>query len=135
MSPKLAAATSYLPVTTSPAMAYCLKGVVLKEIVETTTVKIRPIEDDNLEIGDTEATDRGPGSAGQSGDTQGLSNNEEGTGSETVAELLEEGQYFEASVMSGIENAAPADVAEVKTRQVSEDDVPAEYIEEDEPPK
>jgi hypothetical protein len=98
-------------------------------------VKIRPIEDDNLEIGETEANDRGPGSAGQSGDTQGLSNNEEGTGSETVAELLEEGQYFEASVMSGIENAAPADVAEVKTRQVSEDDVPAEYIEEDEPPK
>ena len=98
-------------------------------------MKIRPIQDDNLEIEETGAHDRGPGSAGQSGDTQGLSNNEEGIGSESVAELLEEGQYFEASVLSGIENAAPADVAEVKTRQVSEDDVPAEYIEEDEPPK
>jgi hypothetical protein len=99
---------------------------------EPTIVKIRPVDDDDLEIGETEATDRGPGSAGQSGDTQGLSN-EEGADSESVAELLEEGQYFEASVVSGIENAA-ADVAEVKTRQVPEDDVPAEYIEEDEPP-
>lgn len=101
---------------------------------EPAIVKIRPVDNDNLEIGETEATDRGPGSAGQSGDTQGLANDEEGAGSESVAELLEEGQYFEASVVSGIENAAPADVAEVKTRQVPEDDVPAEYIEEDEPP-
>jgi hypothetical protein len=58
----------------------------------------------------------------------------EDTGSESVTELLEEGQYFEASVISGIENAPAADVAEVKTREVPEDDVPAEYFQEDEPP-
>jgi hypothetical protein len=57
----------------------------------------------------------------------------EDANSESVKELLEEGQYFEASVMSGIENAPPADAAEVTTRQVAEDDVPAEYLEEDEP--
>jgi hypothetical protein len=98
------------------------------------TVKIRPVKDNNVEIGETGYTDRGPGSAGQSGDTQGLSDAED-TSSESVAELLEEGQYFEASVISGVENAPPADVAAVKTKEVPEDDVPAEYLEEDEPPK
>jgi hypothetical protein len=71
----------------------------------------------------------GPDSAGQSGDTQGLLGSE-GSESESVAELLEEGQYYEASVLSGIENAPPADVAEVTTKQVPEDDVPAEYLDE-----
>jgi hypothetical protein len=98
-------------------------------------VQIRPVKDKHLKAGETEANDRGPGSAGQSGDTQGLSNNEEGADSESITELLEEGQYFEASVVSGIENAAPADIAEVKTNLVRVEDVPAEYIVEDEPPK
>jgi len=48
-----------------------------------------------------------------------------------VAELVEEGQFFEAEVIEGIENAPPADVAEVKTRQVPEDDVPLEYLEQE----
>ena len=69
----------------------------------------------------------GPGSAGQSGDTQGLSEDED-SDSESVTELLEEGQAYEASVISAIENAPPADVAEVRTREVPEDDVPDEYI-------
>src|ERR1700690_3376506 len=46
----------------------------------------------------------GPGSAGQSGDTQGLSNREE-AGPESVEELIEEGQSFEAEAISGVENA------------------------------
>lgn len=98
-------------------------------------MKIRPLKEGNLKDSERQTNDRGPGSAGQSGDTQGFSTDEEDADSESVAELLEEGQYFEASVVSGIENAARADIAEVKTRQVPEDDVPAEYIEEDEPPK
>jgi hypothetical protein len=69
----------------------------------------------------------GPGSAGQSGDTQGLSDVEE-AGSESVLELVEEGQSFEAEVISGVENAPDPDVAEVHTRQVPEDDVPSEYL-------
>ena len=65
--------------------------------------------------------------AGQSGDTQGLSNLAEAD-SESVEELVEEGQAYEAAVISGIENAPDADVAEVTTRQVPEDDVPSEYL-------
>ena len=70
----------------------------------------------------------GPGSAGQSGDTQGLSDVAEAD-SESVLELVEEGQSFEAEVISGVEDAPDPDVAEVRTRQVPEDDVPSEYEE------
>ena len=69
-------------------------------------------------------------SAGQSGDTQGLSDVAE-AGPESVEELLEEGQSFEAEVIGGVEDAADPDVAEVHTKQVPEDDVPAEYLERD----
>jgi hypothetical protein len=70
-------------------------------------------------------------SAGQSGDMQGISDTED-SNSESVRELLEEGQYYEASVVSGIENAPDADVSEVTTKQVPEDDVPEEYLNESE---
>ena len=69
----------------------------------------------------------GPGSAGQSGDTQGLSDDAE-AGPESVEELVEEGQPFEAEVISGVEEASDSEAAEVHTRQVPEDDVPAEYL-------
>jgi len=69
-----------------------------------------------------------PESAGQSGDDMGLSNKEDG-GSESVAELVDEGQYFEAEAVSGAERPYP-DEAEVQTHEVLEDDVPLEY-----PPK
>jgi hypothetical protein len=74
----------------------------------------------------------GTGSAGQSGDTQGLSGVPE-AGNESVEELVEEGQSFEAEVISGVENAPDADVSEVRTRQVPEDDVPSEYQDRDQP--
>jgi hypothetical protein len=69
----------------------------------------------------------GPDSAGQSGDTQGLSDDAE-AGPESVEELVEEGQSFEADVISGVEEASDSDVAEVHTKQVPEDDVPIEYL-------
>jgi hypothetical protein len=72
----------------------------------------------------------GPDSAGQSGDTQGLSDVEEAD-SESVEELVEEGQSFEAEVISGVENAPDADVDEIHTKEVPEDDVPDEYLEKD----
>jgi len=72
----------------------------------------------------------GPDSAGQSGDTQGLSGVAAAT-SESVEELVEEGQFLEAAIVSGIENAPDPDVAEVHTKQVPEDDVPAEYLDEE----
>jgi hypothetical protein len=72
----------------------------------------------------------GPDSAGQSGDTQGLSDVEEGD-SESVLELVEDGQSSEAEAVGGVEDAAEPDVAEVHTKQVPEDDVPSEYREEE----
>jgi len=72
----------------------------------------------------------GPGSAGQSGDTQGLPGGAQAD-SESVEELVEEGQSFEAEVISGVEDAPDPDVAEVHTHQVPEDDVPSEYLERD----
>ncbi|HEY2116222.1 MAG TPA: hypothetical protein VGJ51_14080 [Candidatus Angelobacter sp.] len=72
----------------------------------------------------------GPESGGQSGDTQGLSRRSYDD-SESVEELMEEGQYMEAEAVSGVENAPDADQGEVRTRQVPEDDVPEEYKDED----
>jgi hypothetical protein len=69
-------------------------------------------------------------SAGQSGDTQGLSQRED-EDSESVEELTEEGQYFEAEAVSGVENAKDPDQGEVTTSEVPEDDVPSEYTDED----
>lgn len=66
-------------------------------------------------------------SGGQSGDTQGLPDVAE-AGSESVEELFEEGQTFEAEAISGVEDAPDPDVAEVRTKQVAEDDVPSEYL-------
>ena len=68
----------------------------------------------------------GPDSAGQSGDTQQISNIANAD-SESVEELAEEGNAFEADAVYGVENAKDADVSEVTTREVPEDDVPAEY--------
>ena len=67
---------------------------------------------------------------GQSGDIQGISSRT-GIDSESVTELLEEGQTFEAEAVSGVENAADPDVSEVVTHQVPEDDVPEEYQDKD----
>ena len=71
-----------------------------------------------------------PETAVDAGDTQGLSDLAEAD-SESVQELVSEGQFFEAAVVSGVENAPDADVSEVRTREVPEDDVPAEYLEQD----
>jgi len=73
----------------------------------------------------------GPRSAGQSGDLQGLSNHA-GAGSESVDELLEEGNAFEAEVIKGVEDVRDADEGEVYTHEVPEDDVPKEYLEQEE---
>lgn len=71
----------------------------------------------------------GPRSGGQSGDLQGLSELES-AGSESVGELLEEGNAFEAEVVKGVEDVPDADKGEVVTHEVPEDDVPEEYREE-----
>ena len=51
--------------------------------------------------------------------------------SESVRELLEEGQSFEAEAVMGVENVPDADVSEIHLKQVREDDVPQEYLDQD----
>jgi hypothetical protein len=63
----------------------------------------------------------------QSGDLQGLSNVQRAD-SESVDELLEEGNAFEADVVKGVEDAGDADEGEVHTHEVPQDDVPGEYL-------
>jgi hypothetical protein len=72
----------------------------------------------------------GARSGGQSGDLQGLSNRA-GADSESVDELLEEGNAFEAEVVKGVEDVPDADEGEIRTHEVPEDDVPDEYLEKD----
>ena len=75
----------------------------------------------------------GPESAGQAGDTQQISNTPSAD-SESVEELIEEGNAFEAEAVLGVENAEDANAAEVITREVPEDDVPAEYLDDEDHP-
>jgi hypothetical protein len=65
------------------------------------------------------------------GDLQGISMRDRAD-SESVGELLEEGQTLEAEAVQGVEDAPDADQGEIRTREVPEDDVPLEYLEEDE---
>jgi hypothetical protein len=66
------------------------------------------------------------------GDLQGISIVED-VDSESADELLEEGQAFEAGIVSGVEEAGNAEESEVVTHEVLEDDVPKEYDDEDRP--
>lgn len=66
----------------------------------------------------------------QSGDLQGLSSVEQAD-SESVDELVEEGNAFEADAVSGVEGAGDTDEKEVHTHEVPEDDVPEEYLDKD----
>jgi hypothetical protein len=72
----------------------------------------------------------GSRSGEQSGDLQGLSRLE-AADSESVDELIEEGNAFEADVVAGVESADNADEKEVRTHEVSEDDVPGEFLDKE----
>lgn len=63
-------------------------------------------------------------------DSQGLSE-VESADSESVGELLDEGNTFEAEAVKGVEQADDDDEREVRTREFPEDDVPQEYLDED----
>jgi hypothetical protein len=69
---------------------------------------------DTLEDG---ASQMGPDSAGQSGDGQGLSSIADAA-TESVEELVDTGQAFEADVVTGIEDAADHPERPVRTHEV-----------------
>jgi hypothetical protein len=74
----------------------------------------------------------GSDAAGQSGDIQQLRDRPYAD-SESAEELLEEGNAFEAGIVSGVEDAPDPDADEggIRTREVPEDDVPEEYLDND----
>jgi hypothetical protein len=92
--------------------------------------KKRPITDADALTATVPQIDSDPGGAGQAGDLQGLPD-EAGADSQSVRELAEDGQYFEAALVDAVENAPPADAGELTTREVPEDDVPPEYTDQD----
>jgi hypothetical protein len=68
--------------------------------------------------------------ARQSIDFQGLSRAQQAD-SESVEELVEEGNVVEAGAVAGVEEADDEDTREVHTHEVPEDDVPDEYLDKD----
>jgi len=66
------------------------------------------------------AKGRGARTAGQSGDVEGLSD-AESVDSESVEELAEEGQDYEAELVDAVENAPEPDEAELDA-EIPEDD-------------
>ena len=69
-------------------------------------------------------------SARPSIDFQGLSRAQQAD-SESVEELVEEGNVAEAGAVAGVEQADDEDTREVHTHEVPEDDVPDEYLDKD----
>jgi len=69
-------------------------------------------------------------SSRQSGDLEGLSRSEQAN-SQSVEELVEEGNIVEAGAVAGVEEADDQDTKEVHTHEVPEDDVPGEYLDKD----
>jgi uncharacterized protein YbjQ (UPF0145 family) len=55
----------------------------------------------------------------------------EAADSESVEELIEEGNAFEADAVIGVEDAENSDEKEVRTHEVPEDDVPEEYLDKE----
>ncbi len=63
-----------------------------------------------------ESEQLGPGSAGQSGDNQGLSSVAD-AGPQSVQELVETGQDYEAEIIKGVEDAADHPEKPLHTRE------------------
>jgi len=91
--------------------------------------KPRPRAKKQVRFSDFSGSRRAQAQSGDA-DSQGLSTIE-GADSESVSELLEEGNAFEAGVLTGVERADDADEREVRARQFPEDDVPQEYLDKD----
>ena len=72
----------------------------------------------------------GAASDRQSGDLEGLFRVVQAD-SQSVDELVEEGNVFEAGAVAGVEEADDEETKEVHTHEVPEDDVPDEYLKND----
>lgn len=68
--------------------------------------------------------------AQRSADFEGVSRAEQAD-SESVDELVEEGNIFEAGAVAGVQGASDSDEREVRTHELPEDDIPDEYQDKD----
>ncbi|MGA2812190.1 MAG: hypothetical protein ABSG16_12370 [Candidatus Acidiferrum sp.] len=102
----------------------------VKTAVKPPRITTRGLNEINDSV-DFEPKGLGARSAGQSGDLQGLSN-VAGADSESVDELVEEGNAFEAGIIKGVQDVPDADEGDIVTHEVPEDDVPREYDNEEE---
>jgi hypothetical protein len=50
----------------------------------------------------------------------------------SIQVVLEQGNAFEAEVVTGVEDAEDSDEGEVRTHEVPQDDVPSEYRDKEE---
>lgn len=79
-------------------------------------------------VGLAPSMDDASGTAGQSGDLQGISNVAEAD-PESVEELLEDGQALEAEVVSGVEDARDEKEVPARGRLEDENDIPHSFDE------
>ena len=130
---KAAANSAAKKAAPSPRKKLATKAAPKKAAVKTKPAGKKRVRGNSESVDTVEFTPVGLGarSGGQSGDLQGLTNRA-GANSESVDELLEEGNAFEAEVVKGVEDADNADEREVHTHEVPEDDVPGEYLGKDE---
>jgi len=105
------------------------KRAISRKTVRARTKKVRE-ESRGVDTASFRREGRRSRSGGQSGDLQGLSNIA-GADSESVDELLEEGNAFEADAVKGVEDAGDFDERGVRTHEVAEDDVPGEYLDKE----
>ncbi len=92
-----------------------------------------PLPENEMLEGGGDESPEGPDSAGMSGDVEGLDDEAEAS-DESVEELVEDGQYFEAEVVDGVENAPDADVSEVHVHERPETPMDREDISDEELP-
>ena len=118
----------------APKKAAVKTKAVGKQTIGAKTVSVlkKPFREKSQSVDTVAFSPEGPGthSGRQAGDLQGLSS-VAGADSESVGELLEEGNPFEADVVTGVEYAGNANEKEVRTHEVSEDDVPGEYLDKE----
>ena len=91
-----------------------------------------PLPEDEMLAGGGDESAEGPDSGGMSGDAEGL-DKEPIVSEDSVADLVEAGQYYEAEVVDGVENAPDADEGEVVVHDRPEtpedrEDIPDEEL-------
>ncbi len=91
---------------------------------------VQPQKEVEREFQGRTISNRTKGVARQEEDLKGASRAEQAD-SESVDELVEEGNLFEAGAVAGVEEADDSDEKEVHTHEFPEDDVPEEYLDED----